>query len=196
MIKQTLKKIEIICIDDGSKDSSLDILKKYSEKDKRITILKQETQNTGIALNAGLSIAKGKYLSFLDPLYIFELNMLKKMHKKISKEQSDIIIYQSKSTDLEPGLLNKQKITKNVILDPFPNKKSFSPLAISKNIFQICEGWVWDKLFRTDFILSSNIRFQNITNFNYEQFTYTALCFSKSIKIINKKFYIKRYQKK
>ena len=66
VINQTLKDIEIICIDDGSTDNSLYILKKFAEKDKRITILKQKNLHSGVARNAGLAAAKGKYLSFLD----------------------------------------------------------------------------------------------------------------------------------
>ena len=196
VIKQTLKEIEIICIDDGSTDNSLDILKKYAKKDKRITILKQENLNSGVARNAGLSIAKGKYLSFLDSDDFFELNMLEEMYKKIKKEKSDIIICQSKAIDIDTGLLNEDKFNNNIRFDLIPNKKSFSALEVSNNIFQIFEGWAWDKLFKTNFIFSNNIRFQNIINFNDNQFTYTALCSAKSITTIKKKLYIKRHQHK
>ena len=75
VIKQTLKEIEIICVDDGSTDNSLDILKEYAEKDHRITIITQKNLHAGVARNAGLSIAKGEYLSFLDSDDFFELNL-------------------------------------------------------------------------------------------------------------------------
>ena len=196
VINQTLKKIEIIFIDGGSTDSSLDILKNYAKKDKRVTILKHENLKSGISRNAGITVAKGKYLSFLDSGDIFELNMYEKMHKKIPKEQSDLIIYQSRTIGMSSGLLNEQNFAKNIKSGQIPNKKSFTPLEISKNIFQICEGWLWDKLFRTDFIFSNKIRFLNISNFNDNQFTYTALSSAKSITIIKKKSYIKKYPHK
>ena len=63
---QTMKEIEIICVDDGSKDSSLEILKKYSEKDDRIKILHQKNLYAGVARNNGLKEAKGEYIIFLD----------------------------------------------------------------------------------------------------------------------------------
>ena len=85
IIIQTLKEIEIICVDDGSTDNAHNILKKYAEKDKRITIKKQENLHSGLARNAGLSVAKGKYLSFLDSDDFFELNMLEKMYERILK---------------------------------------------------------------------------------------------------------------
>ena len=71
IIEQTLKEIEIICIDDGSNDNSLDILKNYAKKDKRITVISQKNLHAGVARNAGITVAKGEYLSFLDSDIIF-----------------------------------------------------------------------------------------------------------------------------
>ena len=193
VINQTLKEIEIICIDDGSTDNSLDILKHFAEKDHRITIIRQENLHAGVARNAGLAVAKGKYLSFLDSDDFFELNMLEEMYKKILKKQSDIIICRCKSIDLDTGQFNEKIFNKSLRLDLIPKKSTFSVFEISKSIFQICEGWAWDKLFRTDFIKSNNIKFQNIINFNDNQFTYTALCLAKSITTIKKRFVIKRH---
>ena len=64
IINQSLRDIEIICVDDGSTDSSLQILKEYAEKDKRIVVLEQNNSGAGIARNKGMEVAKGKYLSF------------------------------------------------------------------------------------------------------------------------------------
>ena len=58
VINQTLKEIEIICVDDGSTDKSLKILEEYKEKDKRIIIIKQQNQYAGVARNNGLKTAK------------------------------------------------------------------------------------------------------------------------------------------
>lgn len=193
VINQTLKEIEIICIDDGSSDNSLNILKKFAEKDERITIIKQENFHAGVARNAGLAIAKGEYLSFLDSDDFFELNMLEEMYKKIVKKRSDIIISQCKSIDLDTGEYNEEIFNTSLRLELIPEKDTFSVLGIALNIFQLCEGWAWDKLFRTEFILSNNIRFQNLIFFNDNQFTYTALCLSKSITTIKKRFVIKRH---
>ena len=195
-MNQTLKDIEIICIDDGSTDDSLDILKKFAKKDKRMTVIKQENLHSGVARNAGLAIAKGKYLSFLDSDDFFELNMLEKMYRKIEKMQSDIIICQCKALDLDTGLLDEQKLNWTLRLHLIPKKSPFSSEQISNNIFQISEGWAWDKLFRTEFILSNNLKFSNLINFNDAKFTYIALCLSKSISILKKKLIVKRHQNK
>jgi lipopolysaccharide biosynthesis glycosyltransferase len=193
VIKQTLKEIEIICVDDGSTDNALNILKKYAEKDKRITVIKQENLHSGVARNAGLSIARGKYLSFLDSDDFFELSMLEKMYEKIEKNQSDVIVCKCKTLDLVTGQFNEGKFNNSLRLDLIPQKNPFSVFDISKNIFQIFEGWAWDKLFRTEFILSNNLRFLNIINFNDNQFTFTALCLAKSITTVKERFVIKRH---
>ena len=63
---QTLRDIEIMCVNDGSTDESLKILNKYAKNDSRIHVFSQSNQGAGVARNLGLSKAKGKYLSFLD----------------------------------------------------------------------------------------------------------------------------------
>lgn len=67
VLGQTLKEIEIICIDDGSTDNSLNILKEYQKKDNRIIIFSQENQGAAVARNRGLELAKGIYVAFMDP---------------------------------------------------------------------------------------------------------------------------------
>ena len=66
VINQTLKSIEIICIDDGSNDNSFKILEKYNKYDNRFIIIKQKNKGAGFSRNKGIDISKGKYISFLD----------------------------------------------------------------------------------------------------------------------------------
>ena len=66
VINQSLINIEIICIDDGSTDSSLNLSKKYSQLDKRFVILNQKNKGAGISRNKGIKISRGKFISFLD----------------------------------------------------------------------------------------------------------------------------------
>ena len=66
VINQTLKNIEIICINDGSTDNSSKILEKYNKFDERIVIINQKNQGSGISRNKGIDLSKGKFISFLD----------------------------------------------------------------------------------------------------------------------------------
>ena len=66
VINQSLKTIEIICIDDGSTDNSLQILKKVKDFDKRLIIIQQKNNGPAFSRNLGIKISKGKFIAFLD----------------------------------------------------------------------------------------------------------------------------------
>ena len=66
IIGQSLREIEIICVNDGSTDRSLSILQYYAGIDKRVQVINQDNHGAGAARNTGMAVAKGKYLAFLD----------------------------------------------------------------------------------------------------------------------------------
>ena len=92
---QTLRDIEIICVNDESTDDSLQILEEYVAKDKRVQIITQKNAGAGAARNNGMRHAKGKYLSFLDADDFFEPDMLEKAYEQAEKDQSDFVVYKS-----------------------------------------------------------------------------------------------------
>ena len=95
VVGQTLKDIEIICVDDGSTDGSLDILREYAAEDNRIQIIEQKNAGAGAARNNGMRHATGKYLSFLDSDDFFEPRMLEKAYDLAEKDQADFVAYKS-----------------------------------------------------------------------------------------------------
>lgn len=97
VVGQTLKDIEIICVDDGSTDGSLDILREYAAEDNRIQIIEQKNAGAGAARNNGMRHATGKYLSFLDSDDFFEPRMLEKAYDLAEKDQADFVAYKSDS---------------------------------------------------------------------------------------------------
>ena len=196
IVNQTLKEIEIICIDNGSIDNSLDIIKKYSRLDKRMIVIKHNLQHSGITRNFALELVKGKYLTFIDADTIYEINALENMYNKILNEKSDIVICQTQSINLDNAILDESKIKSNLNIDLISKKDYFNIYEIYKNIFQICDSHTWDKLFKTEFIKYNNIRFFNIKNINDAEFTYISLCLAKSISIINEILIIKKYTNK
>ena len=190
VVNQTLKEIEIICVDDGSTDSSLEILKEYAEKDNRITVMKQTNLHAGVARNAGLAVARGEYLSFLDSDDWFELNMLEESYKKACEQNADIVIFNWTVVD---EIKNKRLLSTDGV--PFFVKEKLKydvnynfAQEISNNLFFISNPAPWNKLYKRDFILESSIRFQNLTCCNDIGFNTSALALSKKINIINKNF--------
>ena len=83
LFDQTFKDFEIICIDDGSSDDTLNILNKYAKEHSNLRVITQTNQYAGVARNNGMKYAKGEYLLFLDGDDFFELNMLEKLYNKV-----------------------------------------------------------------------------------------------------------------
>ena len=79
-LKQTLKELELICVDDGSTDNSVQIIKRFQEQDTRIALFQQKNQGAGAARNLGIQKARGKYIAFLDADdFYLDSNALEKM---------------------------------------------------------------------------------------------------------------------
>lgn len=92
VIAQTLNNIEIICVNDGSTDGSVEILQRYKEKDSRIKIITKENGGLPSARNAGLDAAKGKYIGFVDSDDYIEPTMYEIMVNSAALHDSDVVI--------------------------------------------------------------------------------------------------------
>ena len=150
ILNQTIKEIEVICINDGSTDISLEILKKYQKKDNRIIIINQTNKGVSAARNAGLDIAKGKYIGFVDSDDYITPDMYKEMYNKIIKYQTDIVVC-NYYTD------------KNNSISIRSNKKDYIIKTKSKYIKELLEddniqNYVWSRLYKKE--LFSKVRFR------------------------------------
>ena len=92
VITQDYTNLEIICINDGSKDKSLAILQDYAQKDSRIIVISQSNQGAASARNYGLSVATGKYISFIDADDWVRADYLESLYKLQKSESADMVI--------------------------------------------------------------------------------------------------------
>ena len=91
VVNQTLKDIEIICVDDGSTDSSPAILAEYAAKDPRVKVITRPKSNAGAARNAGMAVATGEYLGFVDSDDWCELTLFEKAYAKAKADDADLV---------------------------------------------------------------------------------------------------------
>jgi len=176
---QTLKDIEIICINDGSTDKSLGILEEYAEKDSRILVISQENQGAGNARNKGIEVAQGEFLAILDSDDVYKRNMLETMYNKSICTDADIVICKSEEMDNKSGIINL--LENSLKTDYLPQKEVFNYRDVSKKVFNFCMGWSWDKLYKSSFIKEFGLKFQDLKNTNDAYFVFMSVILASKI---------------
>lgn len=179
VVNQTLKEIEIIAVDDGSTDKSLEILNQFQEHDSRIKILTQQNQFAGVARNNGIKNAAGKYLVFWDSDDFFELNALEILYNACEKTGADICLCGAYNYNSETGKkAEDQTFLKKRFL---PKERIFSKKTCPEYIFNIASNVPWQRMFRAEFIKQHNIEFQALPKANDTYFVMTATYFAEKI---------------
>ncbi len=180
VVDQTLKEIEIICIDDGSTDHSLDIVKAYQAADPRVKIVTENNAGVSIARNKGIIRARGEYMIFLDADDFFELTLLERLYNTAKTYDLDISVskfdfYNNKASSFTPCIEEE-------------HGNIFTPGAVvSKNeypsyILQSTTGYVWNKMFRTSFIKEKELTFApELYVFEDVHFVSTALSLAERV---------------
>lgn len=149
LVKQTFKNIEIICINDGSSDLTLQILNAFSESDKRITVINQENKGVSVAKNRGLEIAKGDFITFLDSDDWLDNDYIEKMYNAITANSCDIAV---------SGMIRKRPNSQKYRLH-YENEKVYFNLQEKINILRIpicC--YICGKLFKKELIKDSLLK--------------------------------------
>ena len=187
ILSQTFTDFELICVDDGSTDDSLSILKEYANRDSRVRLLSCDEKSDGAAAprNMGIHNATGDYLSILDSDDLFEPDMLETAYTQITATDSDLVIYDGWIYDDRTGedgdadfILCRQ------YLPPF--KDTFSPGENVNDLFQMGIGAAWGGMYRRSFIMENGIRFHPIKNADDFGFVYLAFACASRISIIDR----------
>lgn len=155
ILNQPFKDYEIICVNDGSTDNSLEILNRFKDK---ITIIDKENEGSGVARNVGIDRAQGEYIFFIDGDDWLEDNVLEKIVNKADELNTDILVFGGLSYYGDKG--KNGGYSKNKLPKKYFNRV-FSAEDIKKDIFKF-PSTPWSKLYRREFLLKNNIRFQHI----------------------------------
>lgn len=186
IINQTLKDIEIICVDDDSTDDSLSILQEYTRKDSRVKVIHQQNGGAGAARNHGMQYATGEYLSILDCDDFFAPDMLEKSYHAAKEKDLDIIVFGCDFYDNESRTY--RPCTYSINRKLLPTKEVFCANDVKKDVFKLFVGWSWDKLFRTEFVKQHNLLFQEQRTTNDMLFVFNGLLRANRIMVMEDVF--------
>ena len=183
LVNQTLDDIEIICVNDGSTDNSLEIIEKIANNDNRIKIINQEHKKQGAARNAGLKIAEGEYIGFVDSDDWIDLNYYEMLYNTAKKYDADIALATNvrigngktkkrlEITEEKTAVTLQEKIDiGNQVKNPCPTNKIYRHSMLKENNIIWQEGvYCEDKLFTIQAIYYAN-KIVTVPDVNYYYF--------------------------
>lgn len=155
VVTQTLREIEILCVNDGSSDSSLAILQEYADKDARLRVFTQENAGPGAARNRALDEALGEYLIFWDADDHFRSDALEKLYRAAKAQEADVCVCDAQDFEDDSGA----PLDHSYLRRPYPDTPVFSAADCPERIFNFTSTVVWNKLIRRQFLLDASIRF-------------------------------------
>ncbi len=162
LVGQTLEEIEIICINDGSTDGSLRIIKQYARKDKRVKLIDKANSGYGDSMNMGLAEAKGEYVGIVEPDDFVDLDAFEKMYKLAKTYEAEVVkvnFYEykteKKSDTHKSGLFLRKEVGK--VIDPRECRHIF---------YQ--QPSIWSAIYKWKFLEQNQIRFLPSAGASYQ----------------------------
>jgi len=163
VLNQTYQNLEIILVDDGSKDNCGQICDEYAQKDNRVKVVHKPNGGVSQARNVGLDNSNGEFIAFVDPDDYIEKDMLSELKQNLE--------------DADLSACGCQKIFENKVIEQLKVKKSvlIDKQKFIKNLFYNGEhkyqyqGFLWDKLYKSKIIKQHNIRFKEEIKYNEDR---------------------------
>lgn len=190
LVKQTYKNIEILLINDGSQDNSLNICKEWEKKDGRIKVFSQRNQGLSEARNTGIKNAKGNYICFVDSddLVLSDfIEILYYLIKKYGCEIAQVNFIEKTDDEIEKKINIEKQIFNEKILSSRDMIKGLTTNDHKKNVI------VWNKIYKKE--LFENLSFKNGKIYEDEFFTWKVFMKCKKIAVSDKILYVYRIRK-
>lgn len=188
ILAQTLKDIEVICVDDGSTDHSREILDRYAVKDNRIKVLHRENKGYGAAMNAGMDAAVGEYIGIVESDDCILPEMYQVLYDASDFGNLDVIKSEVYFWYEKYGHKSRKY---RKYLDNYYNRVLY---GIDRNIFFNFYMNIWTGIYKRSFLINYNIRFHESPGASYQDngFWLQTLIYCKTAKWLNKAFYLYR----
>ncbi len=183
LCEQTFDDFELICIDDGSEDNTIEIVQEYMTFDKRIDLLRQNHGLAGVARNLGMARAKGEYYLFLDGDDFFAPQLLERSVKKIKEDNAEICLFDAQLYFSDTGEIKRPGIyLKHEFL---PAKIPFEGKSYPY-IFNLSTASPWNKLIKRSLVDEYEIRFMPLQRCNDVYFIFLTMAVAKRITVLDK----------
>ena len=186
VVNQTLHDIEIICVDDGSTDGSAAILAEYAARDARVKVLRHAHTNAGAARNAGMAVAAGEYLGFVDSDDWCDLALFEKAYACAMAEDADSVSFRFRNYDERSSCFSGARqfdVAFTKLARPFAPRdrgvRLFSPLTYAP----------WGRIVRRALVESEGLRFQEIARTNDVKFCCMVLLLAKRQSFVDEVLY-------
>lgn len=162
LLQQTLTDLEIILVNDGSMDDSLSVCKKFAEKDARIIVVDKPNGGVSSARNAGLRVARGDYIGFIDPDDWIEPPMYEQMLKDIETAKADVC-FCDYWEEVATGTISRRIGAEKPVMGLDDLRRAFIPRLVGRRTLGDKErpvmGSVWSALFSSPFVKESGLVF-------------------------------------
>ena len=181
LLAQSLGNIEIICINDGSIDSSMDIIRKYAKLDKRIVAINKPNSGYGDSMNLGLKTARGEYIAILEPDDWYEPCMLETLYYLAIKHNLDIV----KSDFYQYS----EQYHKNIQYHSFKENQCNMILSNRQSSFiYAIQPSIWSAIYKRSFLERSDINFLSTPGASYQDtsFNFKVYAIADRVMFINK----------
>ena len=184
VLGQTFAEIEVICINDGSTDGSLAVLREYEAKDSRLLVIDKENEGLSIARNTALETAQGKYILFVDSDDDIDPELCKKTYAVAEKENADMTFFFCDSKSYHRGFFdNLARIIRNK--RPFAHDQE----GLQDDIALVSYPTAWSKLWKTDFLTRHDISFPERLHHEDVVFHWKALISNPVMTVVPEKLY-------
>lgn len=187
LLSQTYKNIELILVDDGSKDNSLEVCRNIAVLDERIKVFHTENQGSGPARNFGINQSSGKYLYFPDADDYLEPYAISLLVEKMEDSDCDLVVFGFQNVDSNGHILHIKQY-KNMIYSGEELRSDYSDCIGYFSDLAI-QGAPWNKFFDGDVIRKNNINYPSLRRHQDEVFIARYMCHATKIRFINEILY-------
>ncbi|ABQ87515.1 MULTISPECIES: glycosyltransferase family 2 protein [Methanobrevibacter] len=187
LANQTFEDFEVICVNDGSDDSSPDILEEYASEDERFKIVSQENKGLSGARNTGMNYIKGRYLLFLDSDDWLELNALELLYNHANALNSEMVIFPYRYFNQETKQYEENDFTKLNMFDSSVDNKNFNYKNIPETVFRIPHESI--KLYDVKTLKKLAVKFPEGLNYEDAYFFYKIFFKLNKVSIIRTPIY-------